>query len=122
MSEIAETNKKRTKAFAKACLRLLAGLDIKSKLFWHIEGQLIRSATSVAANYRAACLAQSDAAFVAKLSIVIEEVDESVLWLELLEEEVLMIENQELKRIHKEATELTAMFIAARKKLNYRNT
>jgi four helix bundle protein len=121
MSEIAEINKKRTKAFAKACLRLLASLDVKSKLFWHIEGQLIRSATSVSANYRAACLAQSDAAFVAKLSIVIEEVDESAMWLELLEEEVLMRENLELKNIHKEALELTAIFIAVRKKLNNRN-
>lgn len=120
MSEIAEINKKRTKAFAKACLRLLAQIDVKSKLFWHIEGQLIRSATSVAVNYRAACLAQSNAAFVAKLSIVIEEVDESALWLELLEEEVLMAETLELKSIHKDATELTSMFIASRKKLNNR--
>jgi four helix bundle protein len=64
---------------------------------------------------------QPDAAFVAKLSIVIEEVDKSVMWLEFLKEEVVMSENEELRNIHQEATELTAMFIAARKKLNNRN-
>ena len=48
--------------------------------------QLLRSATSVAANYRAVCRAKSDADFIHKLSTVVEEADESLLWLELLEE------------------------------------
>ena len=118
MSEIAEKNKRRTKLFAKACLKLIASIDQKSKLFWHIEGQLIGCSTSVAANYRAACLAQSSAAFVAKLSIVIEEVDESAFWLELLKEEIL--DSESVDELIHEAEELTKMFISARKKLNNR--
>jgi four helix bundle protein len=120
LSEIAEVSKKRTKAFAKRCLGLLSTCSGTGKLYWHIEGQLIRSATSVAANYRAACLAQSNAAFVSKLSIVIEEVDESALWLEFLEEEFVFKNVEEIRGLHKEATELTAIFVAARKTLNHR--
>lgn len=119
MSEIAEINKKRTKQFTRDCLKLLAAIDTKGKLFWHIEGQLIRCSTSVAANYRAACLAQSTPAFVAKLSIVIEEVDESAFWLELLQEEGF-ISMEIFNPLHKEATELTNLFVAARKTLNNR--
>jgi four helix bundle protein len=67
--------KKRTKTFAHNCVRATAGFT-SDYLGNHIKMQLIRCATSVAANYRAACLAQSKASFVAKLSFVIEEVDE----------------------------------------------
>ncbi|HZD08133.1 MAG TPA: four helix bundle protein, partial [Candidatus Limnocylindrales bacterium] len=49
-----------------------------------IGKQLLRSGTSVAANYRAACRARSKAEFIAKIGIVLEEVDESVLWIEML--------------------------------------
>ncbi|MEP1141210.1 MAG: four helix bundle protein [Balneola sp.] len=56
----------------------------------HIKGQLIRCGTSVAANYRAACVAHSKAAFVAKLSIVIEEADESEFWMEFIIDEKLI--------------------------------
>ena len=119
MSEIAKKNKTRTKQFAKDCLKLLATIDAKSKLFLHIEGQLIRCSTSVAANYRAACLAQSTPTFIAKLSIVIEEVNDSAFWLELLQEETL--NSDKVSELINEATELTSMFIAARKKLKNRN-
>ncbi|MCY1719876.1 four helix bundle protein [Prolixibacteraceae bacterium Z1-6] len=73
--------KRRTKIFAHECVKFSASLPPK-KLGNHIEGQLIRSATSVAVNYRAVLLAQSNAAFAAKLSIVIEEVDECDFWIE----------------------------------------
>ncbi len=119
MSEIAEINKARTKIFTRNCLRMLSSIIAKSKLFWHIEGQLIRCSTSVSANYRAACLAQSTPAFVSKLSIVIEEVDECAFWLELLQEEGF-IEIDTFSLLHKEAKELTNLFISARKKLNNR--
>jgi four helix bundle protein len=56
----------------------------------HIRGQLIRCSTGAAANYRAACIAQSRAAFVAKLSIVVEEVDESCFWMEFIMDEELL--------------------------------
>ena len=73
--------------------------------------QLFRSATSVAANYRAAGRARSKAEFISKLSIVVEEADETLFWLELLEESKLC-KNPELK---KEAAELLYIFSASRK-------
>lgn len=108
--------KTRTKAFAKGCLQLLKEENHKSRLFWHIESQLIRCSTSVAANYRAACLAQSRAAFVAKLSIVLEEADECAFWLELLEEE-FSFESEAVKKLKNEANELANLFAASRKTL-----
>lgn len=106
--------KDRTKQFAKSCIALLRSFNSNDKLFWHIESQLLRSSTSVAANYRAANLAQSKAAFVAKLSIVIEEADECIFWLELLQEEGL-VSNEQAAPIIQESKELTAIFVAARK-------
>lgn len=71
--------KNRTKEFAHRTVKLSLALP-KTTLGHHIKSQLIRCSTSVAANYRAACIAQSKASFVAKLGIVIEEVDESCFW------------------------------------------
>ncbi len=99
--------KKRTKVFAHRCVKLALSLP-NTTLGRHIQGQLIRCSTSEAANYRAACLAQSKPAFIAKISIVVEEADESVFWLEfiidenLVKEELiapLLIESQELAKI-----------------------
>jgi len=59
----------------------------------HISSQLIRCSTSVAANYRATCVAQSTASFIAKLGIVIEEVDETSFWLEFIIDEQLIIKS-----------------------------
>jgi len=119
MNNITEQLKARTKSFAKGCVKLLSSSEQKGRLFWHIENQLIRCSTSVAANYRAACLAQSKASFVAKLSIVLEEVDESAFWLELLLEENL-VEIEQAKKLYDEASELTKIFVASRKTLNNR--
>jgi len=66
--------KNRTRNFAHRCVKMALALP-KSILGKHISRQLIRCSTSVAANYRAACLAQSKASFTAKLSIVLEEAD-----------------------------------------------
>ena len=74
----------------------------------------MRCATSVAANYRAACLAQSKPAFVTKLSIVLEEADESAFWLEFIMEEELLAASL-LTPLHAEAGELTRIFAASRK-------
>ena len=71
--------------------------------------QLLRCGTSVAANYRAVCRARSKAEFVAKMGIVAEEADESVLWLELLEE-TRILNHERLKDILQEAKELVAIF------------
>ncbi len=80
----------------------------------HVRGQLIRCSTSVAANYRAACVAQSKAAFIAKLSIVIEESDETKFWLEFIIEEKIFSEKK-ISALLKEANELSSIFIITRK-------
>ena len=77
--------KKRTKEFAKDIIRLCRRLpgDREGKF---IGNQIFRSGTSVAANYRAACRARSTAEFISKLSIVEEEADETLFWLEMINE------------------------------------
>jgi len=77
-----------------------------------IGRQLLRSGTSVGANYRAACRARSKAEFVAKLGIVLEEADETVFWLELLQESRLVSE-QKLALLVQEARELTAISVTS---------
>ena len=108
-----EALKKRTKIFAHNCIKITSLLP-NNYLANHIKGQLIRCSTSVAANYRATCIAQSKASFIAKISIVIEEVDESNFWLEFISDEKL-IEKIKLEILLKESTELTAIFMASRK-------
>lgn len=76
--------------------------------------QLLRSGTSVAANYRAVCRARSKAEFLARIGVVAEEADESVLWLELLEDTEILT-NRQLQEISKEARELAAFFSASQK-------
>ena len=80
----------------------------------HIGKELIRCSTSVAANYRASCVAQSRAGFVAKLSIVIEEVDESCFWLEFIVTEEVLAEKY-VAPLLIEGKELTSIFISSRK-------
>jgi four helix bundle protein len=74
--------------------------------------QPLRCGTSVAANYRAACRARSRAEFASKLRIVVEEADESMLWLELLADSGI-VPQERLDSLHGEARELTALFTAA---------
>jgi len=73
---------------------------------------LIRSGTSVGANYRAACRGRSKAEFNAKLHIVVEEADETLFWLEIIQESGWLLSNR-LVPILKEADELTAIFVKA---------
>lgn len=76
--------------------------------------QVLRSGTSVAANYRAPCRARSRAEFVAKMGTVIEEADETVFWLELLVDSGLM-PSPRMQHLLKEANELVAIFVASRR-------
>ena len=110
--------KNRTKEFAHRCVKLSLALP-QDYLGAHIKKQLIRCSTSVAANYRSACVAQSKAGFAAKLSIVIEEVDESCFWMEFIIDENLFDEKQ-VSLLLSEAMELTAIFIASRKTVDDR--
>ena len=105
--------KDRTKEFAHRCVKLALSLP-KTQLGKHIAGQLIRCSTSVASNYRAVCLAQSKASFTAKLSIVLEEADESVFWLEFIIDENLMKKERVITLLD-EANELVSIFYASRK-------
>ena len=74
--------------------------------------QLLRSATSVAANYRAVCLARSQAEFVSKMNVVLEEADESLFWLELLEEADIL-KRGDPSGLRKEAQQLAWIFGAS---------
>jgi four helix bundle protein len=105
--------KKRTKEFAHRCVKLAITLP-RTDLGSHIKKQLIRCATSVAANYRATILAQTKAAFISKISIVVEESDESEFWLEFIIDEKLMQKKRVLP-LFNEAHELTSIFISTRK-------
>jgi len=105
--------KKRTKDFAHRCVKLSIALP-DTPLGNHVRNQLIKCSTSVGANYRAVCLAQSRAAFVSKLSIVIEEVDESCFWLEFITDEKLLEESR-VAPLFAEGKELTSIFVKSRK-------
>src|SRR6478735_6070094 len=103
--------KRRTKAFALRILRLVDTLP-KTTAGGSLASQILRSATSVAANYRAACRAKSTADFIAKMGIVEEEADETLFWLELLEESEL-VTAAKLTAIKQEADELIAITVAS---------
>ena len=105
--------KERCKALALLVMILIDHLP-KSVQGRVIADQIMRSASSVAANYRAACRARSKAEFVAKLSIVVEEADETVLWLELIKDGNLLPENR-VGSLLEEANEITAIMVASRK-------
>jgi len=99
-----EELKARTKSFALRIIKLVGSLpsDPAARV---MGNQIVQSATSVGANYRAACRAQSRAVFAAKLAVVIEETDETLYWLELLGESGRV--KPELQRgLLKEASEL----------------
>lgn len=101
----------RTKLFA---LRLMVMVDaLPKKRSAEVLGhQLLRSASSVAANYRAACRARSPAEFIAKMGIVEEEADESMAWLELLADSGL-IKRERLISLMNEADQLVAITVAS---------
>jgi four helix bundle protein len=101
----------RTKSFALSAMRLTRKLPNNSE-GWVIGKQLLRSATSVAANYRAAGRGRSHAEFTAKIGIVVEETDETVFWLELLEAAQL-VDSGTLRPLLIEANELLRIFSAS---------
>jgi four helix bundle protein len=103
--------KKRTKAFALRVLKLVDALP-KTASGRALGSQLVRSGTSVAANYRAARRAKSAAHFLSKLGDVEEEADETLFWLELLEESGI-VPAKRLSELKKEADELVAITVAS---------
>jgi len=113
MNERAEELKKRTKQFALRVIRLSRSIPTcpEGRV---IQYQLLRSATAVGANYRAACRARSDPDFASKIGLVLEEADESVFWLELLVESALL-RRERISDLMNEANQLVAIFAASRK-------
>jgi four helix bundle protein len=103
----------RTKQFAIRIIQMCGRLP-RTPEARVLGTQIIRSGTSVAANYRAACRARSRAEFISKLGIVVEEADETVFWLELLTESGVTSESQ-IVDLPKEARELLAIFSASRR-------
>lgn len=108
-----EQLRNRTKQFAFAVVRLCQKLP-RSMDAYVIGKQLLRSATSVGANYRAAGRARSRAEFVAKIGLVLEEADESAFWLECLAE-CGIVRAEAVDRLRREANELTAIFAASQR-------
>jgi four helix bundle protein len=108
-----EELKTRTKIFALRIIRLVKALP-RSVEGRAIANQIIRSGTSVAANYRSSCRARSQSEFVAKVGVVLEEADETALWLELIIEGSLL-STKRVEPLLLEAKELVAIMVATRK-------
>ncbi|MFN0141038.1 MAG: four helix bundle protein [Pyrinomonadaceae bacterium] len=103
--------KDRSKQFALRILTLVDTLP-NTLVARTIGGQLVRSGTSVAANYRAACRGRSTAEFIAKMGIVEEETDESAFWIELLIDHGV-IKKERVGELLDEADQLTAIWVTS---------
>jgi four helix bundle protein len=114
-----EELKLRTKQFAIKIVKLVEDLP-NTKAGNTIGNQIIRSGSSVAANYRSACRVRSNADFISKITLVEEECDETLFWLELIVESGLL-EKGRLQYLLKEADELTAIFTASGKTAKQNN-
>ncbi|MDO9579557.1 MAG: four helix bundle protein [Bacteroidales bacterium] len=110
-----EIIKKRTKQIGLEIIKLVDELPNKPSA-WEISRQIIRSSTSVGANYRASCRAKSTPDFINKLKIVEEEADETMYWLEILEESKL-VNSERTEPIKKETDEILSIIVASLKTL-----
>jgi len=111
MKRDSEALKLRTKNFAQRVIKLFRALP-RTQEARILGTQLLRSSTSIGANYRAACRGRSRAEFVAKLGIVLEEADETVFWLELIQEATIFPEGK-LVGLCEEANELVSIFVSS---------
>lgn len=102
--------KRRTQQFAIAVIKFTESLP-SGRAINVLSNQLLRSSTSVGANYRSVCKGKSTADFINKIVIVEEEADESIYWLELMEESGL-VQSELIIPLKKKADELTAIFTA----------
>lgn len=126
----------RTKKLALEIIKLTKQLP-NNRVGWTFSDQIIRSATSVAANYRAVCRARSDKEFIAKMGIVIEEADETLFWLEMIDESGIMIDDlkdddlrfrnekvqnskSKINNLKDEANQLVSIFVASAKTVKSR--
>ena len=112
--------KVRTKIFALNIIKLVKSIP-EDRIGRVLGNQILRSGTSVAANYRSACKARSKADFISKITVVEEEADETMLWLELIMESDTL-NNVLTKSLHKESNELTAIFTSSGKTAKENNS
>lgn len=105
--------KRRTQAFALRVMKMIESLP-NTTTGHVIAKQSVRSATSVGANYRAACRGRSKAEFLSKLQTVVEEADETCYWIELIIEGELLPKSR-IEDLLDEANQITAIMIASRK-------
>lgn len=110
MDERKTALKQRTKNFASSIIRFYMGLDKGREEIRILGRQLLRSGTSVAANYREASHARSEAEFISKIEQCAQEADESQLWLELLQSDC-DVSATRVEPIWKEADELISIFV-----------
>ena len=110
--------KLRTKNFSLTIIDLVEKLP-NSISVRVVANQIVKSGTSVGANYRAVCRARSDREFVSKVNIVLEEADETLFWIEIIMDKQ-WINKPELEVIWKEGNELTAIFVSSLKTVNDR--
>ena len=110
--------KLRTKNFSLMIIDLVEKLP-NSISVRVVANQIVKSGTSVGANYRAVCRARSDREFISKMNIVIEEADETLFWIEIIMAKQWVLK-PELVVIQKEGNELTAIFVSALKTINNR--
>ena len=103
--------KRRTKQLGLAVIRMTEKFP-ETRLAWVVKEQILRSALSVGANYRAVCRAKSDKDFINKMRIVEEEADETAYWLEIIEESDLL-KSDDLRELKREVNELVAMVVAS---------
>ncbi len=108
-----EELKQRTKQFGLRCIKVVESLP-NTRTSDVLGRQLLRSATSVGANYRSACRAQSKPTFISKIAIAIEEADESQFWLEMIVEAGLLSQKK-LTALMKESDEIVAILTASSK-------
>jgi|SRR5665213_2340570 len=113
---LTEELRQRTKQYASEVIRLYVELPKSREEVKVLGKQLLRSGTSVAAHSREASRARSDAEFCSKLDGLIQEADESQLWLELLRDDC-NIRGDEIDKLHQETGELMAIFITMVSKL-----
>ena len=103
--------KRRTKQLGLAVIRMTEKFP-ETRLAWVVKDQILRSALSVGATYRAVCRAKSDKDFINKMRIVEEEADETAYWLEIIEESDLL-KSDDLRELKREVNELVAMVVAS---------
>ena len=100
-----EDLKQRSKKNALAVIKLAEKLP-NNRVGWTFIDQIVRSSTSIAANYRAACRAKSDKDFISKMETVVEEADETLFWLERIDESDILNEREAIISLTKETNEL----------------